>query len=292
MAIRSVDKMWSRSSSEASVTDNFRKFDVSFREAYQVLHDPNEPVLNIYQAQGIPTAGSSFPNFPFVVCDTAQLERVSPILTIVNVEYNGEIAPGPTGQSPSPLFAPPKIDWDDVETEEETDEDFDGLPIVTKNFEPIVGIKRPIADQTVTIRRNFMLFNSYVQARYRHAVNSDTFLGWPPGTARIIKFSASNVIDRNFGYWEITATIQFRYPYRTTPNKAWYKRTLHQGLYERVDNTGAGFRIVHAVDKEKKPLSKPVMLDADGYRLAEGATPHYLEFKVFDSLPFSALGLI
>lgn len=287
MTILSVDKMWSRSSSEASVTDNFRKFDVSFREAYQVLHDPNEPALNIYQAPGIPAAGSFFPGFPFVVCDTAQLERVSPIFTIVNVEYNGEIAPGPTGQAPSPLFAPPKIDWDDVETEEEVDEDFDGKAIETRNGEPYKGVKRPVADQTVTIRRNFATFNPYIQSRYRQAVNSDTFVGWPPGTARITKFSASNVIDKNFGYWEVTATIQFRVPYRTTPDKAWYKRIVHEGLYERVNG-----RIRLAIDGDGKDVNKPVLLDASGARLSPGSSPVFLEFKIFDSLPYNALGLI
>lgn len=294
MTIRSVDKMWSRSTGDATFSDKFRKLDVSFEEAFQVLHDPNEPRVNVFQAPGIPSAGTSYPGFPFVVVQSASIESLSPILSIVNIRYSGEIGPvGQPGQSPSPLFAPPKIDWDDVETEEEVDEDFDGNPIVTKNYEPITGLRRPIADQTVTIRRNFALFNSYVQARYRQAVNSDIFLGWPAGTARIVKFSASNVIDRNLGYWEVTATIQFRYPYKTTPDKAWYKRILHQGFYERVDLTGpANTRIVRAVDQDQMPMNKPVMLDADGYRLAEGATPHYLEFKVFDSLPFSVLGLI
>lgn len=293
MSILSVDKMWSRSSSDAGYTDKFRKLDVSFTEAYQVLHDPNEPKLNVYQADGIPTAGTPYPGFTFVLVQGASIESLSPILSIVTVKYSGEAGlQGKPGSSPSPLFSPPKIDWDDVETEEDVDEDFNGSAIVTANYEPIVGIKRPIADQTVTIRRNFASFNPYIQARYRQAVNSDTFLGWPPGTARITKLSASNVLDTDFGYWEVTASIQFRYPYRTTPDKAWYKRTLHQGFYERVDIAGGGFRIVRAADKEKKPVTKPVMLDASGYRLADGGVPHYLEFQIFDSLPYNALGLI
>lgn len=291
MSIQSVDKMWSRSTGDATFSDRFRKLDVSFDEAYQVLHDPNETKLSIFQAPGIPSAGTSYPGFPFVVVQSASIESLSPILSIVNVRYSGEVGPvGQAGQSPSPLFAPPKIDYDDVETEEDVDEDFDGNPIATANNEPIVGLKRPIADQTVTIRRNFSTFNSYVQSRYRQAVNSDTFLGWPPGTARITKFSASNVIDRYLGYWEVTATIQFRYPYKTTPDKAWYRRTLHQGFLERI--SGATDKIVRAVDDDQMPLNKPVLLDADGYRIPDGDPPYYLEFKIFDSLPFSALGLI
>ena len=76
MAIKSVDKMWSKASSDVKLTDNFRKFDIGFVAAYQVLHDANEPELNIYQAEGIPAAGSSFPGFPFCYADGASIERV------------------------------------------------------------------------------------------------------------------------------------------------------------------------------------------------------------------------
>ena len=286
MTIISVDKMWSRTASDANYTDNFRRLDIGFEEAYQVLHDPNEPLLNIYQAPGIPAAGSAFPGFPFVVAESAAIETVTPIFSIVNVKYKGEIGPG----EPSPLFAPPKIDWDDVETEEEVEEDWDGYPLRTRNGEQYKGFRRPIADQTVTIRRNFALFNPYVQARYRQAVNSDSFLGWPPGTARITKFSASNVIDRTLGYWEVTCTIQFRYPYKTIPKHAWYKRVIHEGLWERV-GTGASQRL-RIAQVEGKDVTKAVLLDEFGYRLPEGALAYFLEFKIFDDLPFNALGLL
>ena len=291
MTVLSVDKMWSRSTSDVTLSDNFRKCEVGFSEAYQVLHDPNEPELNIYQANGIPNAGSSYPGFPFVFADRASIERVSPIFSIVTIGYNGEIAPGQPTENANPLFVPPKLDLDDVETEEEIDEDWNGNPIQTANGEPIKGLRRPIPDQTLTIRRNFALFNSYVQSRYRQATNSDTFFGWPAGTARITKFAASNVFDRDFGYWEVTATIQFRYPYRTTPDKAWYKRVIHEGLYERV-SVGGTERIRLAQDGDGEDAKRPVLLDLDGYRLPSGSPPVWLEIQIFDSLPFNALGLL
>lgn len=288
MAIRSVDKMWSRANSNVKLSDGFRKFDASFTTAYQVLHDPNEPEINIYQAQGIPAAGSTFPGFPFVFADGAAIERVSPMYSIVTITYNGEIGPGQNNGQPtnSPIFNPPRIDWDDVETEEEVDEDFDGNPIVTVNNEPIVGVKRPIPDQTVTIRRNMPFFSPWIQAVYRQSVNSDAFLGWPPGTGRLTKLSASSVFDVNFGYWEVTAVVQFRYPYRTTPAKAWYKRVRHEGYYAKY-----GTSIIRAVDGAKQPVTKPILLAANGTPLPAGQPAVWLEFKIFNSLPFNALGL-
>lgn len=300
MTVLQVSKMWSKTTSDATVTDNLRKFSVNFQEAYQVTCTPDTTELEIYQAPGIPPAGSSFPNFPFVLADKAQLQRVSPIYWIVTISYSGEIGPsegGGDGESQpfsSPINAPPRIDWDDVETQEEIDEDFDGKPIQTANKEPIEGVKALFADQTVTIRRNMLFFSPYIQARYRRATNSDEFLGWPPGTAKLMKLSASNVIDKTIGYWEVNAQIQFRYPYRTTPDKAWYARVRHEGYYERVDMTGpsASSRIVRAVDGNKEPVQRKVLLDEEGYRLADGADPYWLEIKLYDSLPFNALGLL
>jgi len=284
MTVYSVNQMWSKANSNLSLTDNFRKFNASFTTSFQILHDPNEPDANIYSAQGIPNAGSSYPNFPFVYADAATIERVSPTYSIVSINYNGEI--GSTANQNSPVFNFPRIDWDDVETEEDIDEDFDGNPIVTANNEPIVGIKRPIPDQVVTIRRNMPFFNPWVQAVYRQSVNSDNFLGFPPGTGRLTKLSATNVFDQAIGYYEVTAVVQFRYPYRTTPAKAWYKRVRHEGFYVKY-----GSKILRAVDDANQPASKPVLLADDGTRLPNGADPVWLEFKIFNSLPFNALGL-
>jgi hypothetical protein len=98
------------------------------------------------------------------------------------------------------------------------------------------------------------------------------------------------------GYWEITAQIQFRYPYRTTPDKAWYARVRHEGFYEKI-NVGTKKAIVRAVDGNKEPMTRKVLLDNNGYRLqppAEGEQQNavWLEFKLYDSLPFNALGLL
>ena len=292
-----VTEMWSKPAHDVRLEDNFRKLTVKLQRAYQITSTPNAVEWDIYQATGIPAAGSSFSeDFPFVYADGASLERVSPVLWMMTIDYNGEIAPDTDPEEPNnPIMAPPRIDWDDVESEEEIDEDFDGKPIQTVNREPIEGVKALIPDQTVSIKRNMISFSPYVQARYRRAVNSDTFLGWPPGTAKLMKFSASN--GETGGYWEITAQIRFRYPYRTTAEKAWYARVRHEGFYEKIDLTGGTTRIVRAVDGNKEPMTRKVLLASDGYRLpvpAEGEEQiaNWLEFKLYDSLPFNALGLL
>lgn len=297
--------MWSKPTTSATASDNFRKFQIKLQRAYQCVTSPDETESGVYngtdlQGNQLPQLGARFGlDYPFAYADNISIERLSPILWIVTVDYTGELGPGDSNNENNPLFAPPRIDWDDVESEQEIDEDFDGNPIQTINGEPIEGVKALIPDQTVSIKRNMLLFNPYVQARYRRAVNSDIFLGWPPGTAKLMKLSASNVPNDQGGYWEVSAQIQFRYPYRTTPEKAWYSRVRHEGYYERVElsGPGAGTKVVRAVDANKEPVTKPVLLDESGFRIpgvepGEVQTAHWLEFKLYDSLPYSALGLL
>lgn len=297
--------MWSKPTTSATASDNFRKYQIKLQRAYQCVTSPDETESGVYngtdlQGNQLPQLGARFGlDYPFAYADNISIERPSPILWIVTVDYTGELGPGDSNNENNPLFAPPRIDWDDVETEQEIDEDFDGNPIQTINGEPIEGVKALIPDQTVAIKRNMLLFNPYVQARYRRAVNSDIFLGWPPGTAKLMKLSASNVPNDQGGYWEVSAQIQFRYPYRTTPEKAWYSRVRHEGYYERVElsGPGAGTKVVRAVDSNKEPVTKPVLLDESGFRIpgvepGEQQTAHWLEFKLYDSLPYSALGLL
>ena len=263
--------------------NNFRNFDVEFQEAYQILCDPEDSFMDVYEAPGIPAAGSSFPDFPYCYAEKARLNQVSPVYWVVTVNYKGEAGPNLN----NPLLAPPDIDWDDVETEEEIDQDFDGRPIVTANFEPIEGVKCPIADQTLTVTRNMACFSPHAQARDRRATNSDTFQGWPPGTARLMKLRAKNVRDKDFGYWKVTGVIQFRYPYRTTPAKAWFARIRHEGHYVRESN-----RIWRALDERGEPMTRKVLLKQDGTRELNPDNAYWLEIKRFDSLPFMALGLL
>lgn len=313
--------MWSKAGGDISLTDNFRKFTAAFQRAYQVFTIPEATAYDVLQAPGIPAAGSSYDDdFVAVFADAAKPQRQSPTYWIVTVDYNGEVAFGPAdaggnqnNQVRSPLLAPAIIDWDDVETELEIDEDFDGNPLVTANGEAINGVRRLFADQTVTIKKNMLAFNPYIQARYRHSVNSDIFLGWPPGTAKLMKLRANGVASPDVpggGYYQVTAVIQFRYPYRTTPERAWYSRVRHEGYYKRVfknfDENGVpiGFEtIVVRATRAGEPTAKPVLLSVGGFEIKPTDPPeenrapppiqaYWLETKLYEPLPYNALGLL
>lgn len=293
MPVINTEKMWSRRNSTAAVTENFRKLTVSFTEAYTILVTNDTTEFEIYTQADLPPVGQSFPGFEFVVANQAQLERVSPIMWIATVNYSGEIGGlrniGGNTTATSPFDARPRLQWDDVETEAEIDEDFDGKPIINTAGERFRGVKALFSDQTLTVTRNMLLFNPYAQAVYRRSVNSDLFMGWPPGTCKLMKLSAQNVLDEQNGYWTVTGVFQFRYPYNTTPDKAWYARWLNVGLNQR--RTVGQPELEPCYDGNDTPAVTPQYLDADG-RQTDEAGAIWNETKLYNSLPYNLLGLI
>ena len=284
MSIVSVSKMWSRSGGTASTTDG-RDADISFSEAYQVVHTYDETTIGVLNASGIPTKGSLYPG-TYAICRSASVSRVSPILSIVVAEWSGEA--GPFGIGDTPVNEEPDIEWTDAVSNEAIDVDWDGNPIVTVNGEPITGATMEIADQVLSVTRNFAGFSPWLTHQYRHSVSSDIFAGYPAGTARLVAFNARQQrASTGFIYWKVSAKVQFRFPYNTTPDKAWYFRTRHEGFRVKI-----GSDIVRAVDKFQVPVTTPVLLKSDGTLETNPANAHFLEFKRYQSLPYSALGLI
>lgn len=286
MTIRGVTRMWSRH--DADIQDSR----VSITENYQVVHDHDDNWAEIYNAVDpdtglrVPVMHDVYEENGLVLAATrvnsSKLTQVSPIMSIVTITYEGT---DPTIEPTAGI----KVSWTDTESDEPIDEDFDGNPIVTVNREPIEGVTTKIADQVVTIERRFLDFNAYLINAYRHSTNSDTFLGYLPGMARLVRYSAS----LNGGMWDVSASIQFRYPYRTTPAKAWYARVRHEGYYVKD-----GSVIRRALDSDLtagspgEPVVKPVLLKSDGTIETNPANAHWLEFKRYGSLPYNALGLL
>ena len=280
MTIHSVDKMWSRDSSDFEVIEG-NAVRVAIREAYQVVHSEDATPLEIQGADGIPAANSTYPGTSYVYAMRAAPTRVSPIMSIVEVAYEGE------SDADSP-----EIRYTDVGADMEIDEDFDGNPIVTDCGEFMEGVVAQFADPQLIVRRKFLEFDQFLTAAYRRATNSDFFNGWPPGTARLTQFDAELVGGEVTGHWMVTATITFRFPYRTTADKAWYARTLHQGYYENKPSNLFPTNIVRAKDAAGEPTVRPVLLKPGGVRETNPFNAYWKEWKLYDSLPYNSLGLL
>lgn len=281
-------EMWSKQDGSAESPDGKARI-LSMRRAFTVLLAANDPLEVAYSAANLPLVNEPYPGTQYVVCKKLIPRRLSPILAEVTAEYHGEV--GPTGITSSPINNEVIITWSNATTDESIDQDFEGKPIVTANKEPIDGITERISDQVATIERNFVEINMYAIRAYLKSTNSDEWLGWPPGTARLMGYSASNVITNGVaGFWKVSAQFQFREPYNTTPDKAWYKRVRHEGFLVRDaadEDPHVAWDLV-----TKSPVTRPILLKEDGTREEDPDNAHWLEFQTLGSLPYSALGLL
>jgi hypothetical protein len=288
MAAISVTQMWSKEggSGESEKYDSFAtRF--SHTEGYQVEAEIGDSPEDVLAATGIPAYGERHRSGAdsFVISKDAQ--PLGPIFWIVTVNFTGSRFDGNID-----------VEWTDTTTSEPIDRDFAGLPIVTACNEQVEGLTYELSDPVVIIRRKFFLFNAYTMSRYRHATNSDTFLGWPPGTARLIGISARNQFKFNMPLeqWDVTARIQFRLPYMgATAAQAWYKRWRHEGLLVNEPVIpGDPTSVLHAVrarDEMGQEVTKPVLLMANGEQETNPNAALFIYTKIYDSLPYSALGL-
>ena len=280
MSVVDVTKMWSKnggslSSRLLSAIDQVW----SNTEGYQVLTTIGTQEDAVVAASGIPRIGDQHSTGINSYCEKVDPQQVSPILWVVTVAYRGIVDD-----------AAVDVEWTDSQTTEPIDRDINGRAIMTVNLEPVDGLSMDVADQVVVITRKFVTINTAGIAAYRRATNSDTYLGWPPGTARLVGFSAKN----RFVYgglqesWTVTARIQFREPYaNTTPAQAWYKRWRHEGLYIKD-----GAIVRRATDAQGQEMTKPVLLKLDGTQETNPDNAYFFHTQVYGSLPYSALGLI
>lgn len=288
MAAGPALEMWSKTTGSTESPDG-RTVTVNRSRGFTCTLDPSDPIDIANTAAGLPLVNSIYPGTFFVICRKLSLTRLAPALAMIVADYSGEIGPG--DDSSSPVDNEVVITWRGAITDEAIDQDINGKPIVTKNGEPIDWISERIPDMVATIERNFITINVPAISTYLKSRSSDEFLGWPAGTARLMEWSATNVFTNGVaGFWKVSATIQFREPYNTTPDKAWYKRVRHEGLMVRAT---PGAEPEPATDLKTKTIAtRPILLKEDGTRETDPESAFWLEFETTRALPYSALGLV
>lgn len=365
MTITDVSEMWSsRTSSKQS--DDGKTFKVTYAAAYNVVHTADTTENQILLATGIPRLRDGYGGNPYIPCTSVSASKVGPILSIVSVNWAGEISE----DGGTPVDQKAKWKLTSMVSQEETDTDGLGYPITNTIGEPVDGLKKDIWDWKLDISQNYSAYNSYALEQYANAVNSDYFGPpgniWPPGTAKIQSISVEPSDDDDIGYFKTQISILFRSPVNTTPLRSWWWRYRNEGNYERtgttvtfsspttgntaagyaiassggaitaiaVTNPGSGYtsaptvtitsstggtgatatatinsngrvtgvsigaggsgyksKLVRAVDSNKEPVSKPVLLAADGTRLDNSDSAFFNERPRYSYyLPFSSLG--
>jgi len=281
MTIIAVNKMWSTdggtvTTPKADATDK----QYAITEGYQVTCTADTTFFEVQQATGVPQNGDQHSSGEAVFVTASNPTRISPIFWQVIIGYEGE--------SPDPDAV--EVEWSDVTSTEPIDRDYSGKAILTVNGEQVDGLTMEVPDQIAVITKKYRTIDLPSVAAYRNATNSDTFLGWPPGTARLIGFSARNRYKYNQPQeqWTVTARIQFRKGLAgATDAQAWYKRWRHEGFYVK-----SGSIVVRALDDNGQETVKPVLLKSDGTQETDPAAALFYYTQVYGSLPYSGLGLL
>lgn len=281
MAAGQAIEMWSKGVGTDESPDGIARI-ITRQKAYTMTLDPSDDDDVAYLAPGLPLVNTAYPGKPNVRCTKLDHKRLAPALAMVTAYYSGE--------SNEPDKNEVDIEWYGQVTDELIDQDIYGRPIVTRNNEPIDGLTERIPDSVAVITRKYVTFNPRIWRQYQRSRTADVFLGEPAGTGRLMDWRAKATrVNGVPTFWTLTAVIQFREPYNTVPERAWWKRVRHEGLLVR-DTPASPPR--PAWDSTKSIASKPVLLKADGTQETDSENAFWLEFETTFALPYSALGLL
>ena len=304
MATIDVQESWQDQGLSLSSTDGITGETRITRSFTWVSSAPISSLKQVADAPGSPKIGQSHPAIFFARVRDLSYTQEGPSYGKITAEYEVPSFNPETGDNP--LLTPPDIVWDTIQTEEPIDEDIYGRRIATLNGEPIQGATETVFDLTVSITRNLATFNPAAIYLFLNKVNSGPFLGFPPGVALCSAIQASSVADGDFNYFRVTVQFIFRTPYRTAPERAWFKRLRHEGTLVRIEREDKQF-IIQATDSQGLPVTQPVPLDDRGFEIEspdvppEGVDPEnppaelegfFLEYQTKFPADFNQLGLL
>lgn len=310
MAAVNVHKTWeSELTGERESRSGLRKWTV-------LVDDPTTGELDAGLAPDIPRIGDPWDAADYwLQAASIKVRAISPYLYEVSVNYATRetyppnappvgTGPGPWGSpgigggpgtsytvvfgdQPSPIDEPAEITWGFASSQEPIDADIHGNPLRNTADEPFdPPPTREFNDLVCTFQRNEAAVNPLTMLAYQDAVNSDQFGFANAGQARITRLTAESRTVQGFTFWRVRYEIQFR-------ADGWKKRILNEGFRERTGKDSKELPIYRQItDDAGNPLSKPVLLDAQGKRLADDKPPVWLYFDVYPVRPFAPLGLL
>ena len=180
----------------------------------------------------------------------------------------------------NPLLRPAEVSWDGATYQDRLEYDLDGHAILNAAGDPYEeGLVVDRTRQILSITRNELRYDYELAQSYADVLNSDTFYGRAAGSAKMTMPKSSRKVEGKWIYWQTRYEIHFS-------RLGWSFLKLNQGPHY-LDEDGV-----------KKPntmdgvaTTKPVLLAADGTKLADEADPIFNTFVGYPSLAFAPLAL-
>ncbi len=216
-----------------------------------------------------------------------------------------------TSGASNPLEAYPEVSWSPTFVQTAYPQDINGLPFINTCGDPIEDPpKREECRQSLSFTRNEATYDEAYADTFRLKVNSDPFLGFAPGQARVKTISGKRVYGADYGnYWQVTYEFEFRKIILQVPGE--FDPITQQpgdpvsvtyGWEELVNN--AGFRSKGTDGKitnilvNGQPISSPMALDANSVPINTDVTldselplPYYLVFQQYGAVMFADLNI-
>ena len=240
---------------------------------------------------GLPREGSLHPDSGISTVRAVALNDQSPSYRRAVVSYTATPRPSSdTDEDQDPWELPASISFASVSQEVPVDTDADGNAILNPGTdEPVEGITRKINDLSMVITKNLVGINPTNIQGFSNKVNNDTFLDFVAGRCLTGDISANPAVHDGTDYYIVVVPVMVREPYAVPASKTWYHRRMLKGFYH-LDTAGGD--VVRAVDKEGQYTTTPVLLAANGTRLALGGTPIFEETKLYEETSFGAFGIL
>jgi hypothetical protein len=266
------------------------------RHWWVLSNNPNEDPVAVSNYGEIPTLGDSYPTDSRAYCvhksarqGTPEKERLKWTVTCkyatLTKEQKRRI------DFPNPLDRPYEISSNFQTFTVICEKDIHGDVItntVGQQFDP--PVEKDDSRKVLTITKNYATHSGALGLAYQNAINSDTFLGAAPKTLRLRNISEHN----EFEEYEVNGTpIEVEFWRRTYEFEykadEWTAKPLNQGRYQLESGELAVIE-----DADGNPVQDPVPLTTAGVAIAKASLPGaavFLDFDVYNELPFSALGI-
>lgn len=297
-----------------------------------IVNTPNITESQICTAPGLPRPFGSFVDYKtgaaslLALCVKMRAAREHEddySSWIVTAEWSTEMPPGgpqygnnmpdnAVGVQSNPELVPPQLSWDHEIDHKAQMVDLDGNPYLNSAGMPFTPAPQDdTAYHVLVIERNELSWSRANAQKWSFSVNSDIFLGAPPGTAQSTPPKAKQDYFGRKMFWKVIYRIRFK-PDTVIPGlgglvggvvkddiDTWQATYLDQGLYQKAgQGTGIGGAAAHIYFHQPVPIlrfghqvSQPVLLDGNGRPAKPGPDgkipPTWLKFRNRQSITFN-----
>lgn len=265
MAVTSAERQWRYEAGEIG-PKGWR-----FTCVWQVkTSDPEDGILTVLDAQGIPNRGDAHPTIPYLPCDLKRVrERRGPCVWLIEVVF--EWVYNRQRHVKHPLDRPVEGMTYFAQTIEPIDTDADGNPICNsagEGFDP--PLQEEFSYRVYEFSKNYATFSDAAADVLIETLNAATWNGWTGGTCRMKAIGreprTEEIDGQEVTYQRVTYRVHAR-------KEGWKRRVVDQGYRDKnhkeyVDPTTG------------QPSTRPHLLDGAGNWEPGQDETHWLEFVV------------